>query len=537
VIASSEEKAALLQQMATSYTAGLPPAKCARITIVRKASGAAEAALARGWNPSVDGPQPDVWSPAATTWSSLLTQHLSERSAANLVPDNLPSLCESPLVIGMPQPMAKALGWSQRPIGWSDIFQLAAGSGGWGRVGNPDWGAFRLGKTNPLISTSGLHALIATYAAASGTPAPLSAATLDRPEVVSSVKTIEATVVHYGNSASSFLLNLRAADDQNEALKYVSAVALEEKEVWDYNQGNLADGKHLPPKIPLLALYPSEGTLLADHPYIVLQSAWVSQTKRALAEDFLRFLQADAQQLRFLAAGFRDQHGNPGSAISPANGLLPQEPRAFVRSPAASVVAKIQGSWPSLRKRARVLVLIDLSSSAGGTPRSQISQAITDALGGLGDDDSVGLWVMPGASSQAGYQQLVPVGALAQNRAALQGAIGGVPTASGGPALYRTLRAGLAAMTGAADPSRINAIVLVSCGANQDPTDTDLNGLLRELETQSQAVWVRVFTVACQQQPNGGTLDQIGRASRGGTSTLTPPGGIRQAILDVLSNF
>jgi Ca-activated chloride channel family protein len=145
------------------------------------------------------------------------------------------------------------------------------------------------------------------------------------------VRGVESAVEHYGDSVSTFLLNLQAADDANRALSYVSAVAMEEKEVMDYNKGNpLADptraGDHAAPRVPLVAIYPREGTIAADHPFVILRAAWVTNAKLRAAQAFLSFLHAPAQQLRFQAAGFRDQSGRPGPEISLSNGLQPERP-------------------------------------------------------------------------------------------------------------------------------------------------------------------------------------------------------------------
>src|SRR5260370_76192 len=76
----------------------------------------------------------------------------------------------TPLVIAMPAPMAQALGYPQKAIGWSDILSLAKDQTGWSSLGHPEFGPFKLGKTNPNFSTSGLNALIAqTYAASNKT--------------------------------------------------------------------------------------------------------------------------------------------------------------------------------------------------------------------------------------------------------------------------------------------------------------------------------------------------------------------------------
>src|SRR3546814_2992528 len=80
----------------------------------------------------------------------------------------------TPLVIAMPRPMAEALGWPDEPLGFADILALGKDQAGWGAYDHPEWGAFRLGKTNPNFSTSGLSALVAqAYAAHGKTSGPL----------------------------------------------------------------------------------------------------------------------------------------------------------------------------------------------------------------------------------------------------------------------------------------------------------------------------------------------------------------------------
>ena len=79
----------------------------------------------------------------------------------------------TPLVIAMPKPMADALGYPATPIGYADILRLANDPQGWGAYGHPEWGPFRLGKTNPNFSTSALSSTIAQYYAATGKTADL----------------------------------------------------------------------------------------------------------------------------------------------------------------------------------------------------------------------------------------------------------------------------------------------------------------------------------------------------------------------------
>src|SRR5439155_13655141 len=142
-------------------------------------------------------------------WVGLLKQKTAAGDKGNLIPDGkIPSIAQSPLVIAMPRPMAEAMGWPGKQIGWSDIDALATNAAGWGAVGHPEWGAFKLGKTNPHFSTSGLNATIAAYYAATGRSSDLTEADIADAKVTTFVKGVESAVVHYGDISLTFLANL-----------------------------------------------------------------------------------------------------------------------------------------------------------------------------------------------------------------------------------------------------------------------------------------------------------------------------------------
>jgi Ca-activated chloride channel family protein len=143
--------------------------RCVVVRPQQMSSGAATDALASGWDEATDGPRPVVWAPAASTWGAVLNQRLAERGQPPMATSGEPFMV-TPLVIAMPEPMARALGWPDTPIGWADLFALATSPTGWAARGHPEWGAFKLGKTNPHFSTSGLATLIAqAYAATAKT--------------------------------------------------------------------------------------------------------------------------------------------------------------------------------------------------------------------------------------------------------------------------------------------------------------------------------------------------------------------------------
>lgn len=547
-VTASSEKAALVTQISEDFTdsGAQVEGRCVVADVTSKSSGATMEALARGWNERIDGPRPDVWTPAGSTWVVLLQQRTAATDNPDLVPDDVPNIAYSPLVIAMPKPMAEALGWPQAKLGWSDLFDLAQDPTGWGAYGHPEWGAFKLGKTNPNYSTSGLNSLVGTYFAATGLSSDLSIKRIEEPQVQDFVQGVESAVVHYGDISLTFLANLQRADDRGEGLSYVSAVAIEEKSVWDYNQGNPEGdpetlGDHAKPSVPLVAVYPDDGTLVSDHPWVRLTAPWVDDSKRAAADAFLAFLQAPEQQRRFQQFAFRDYQGTPGPLITPTNGLLPEQPTQVLAPPAPAVLDRIQRSWSDLRKRARVLLVIDVSGSMGepvpdsGASKLELAKdAAIDSLKLFAPDDEVGLWVFTtDMAGGADYAELIPIGAVGPRLGEFRSQIRGLTPLNGTP-LYTAIGASVQEMRRGLDPDRINGVVVLTDGRNEDTRNNDLDGLLADLDSE---LAVRVFPIAYGEDADLDTLTKIAEASRATVYDASDPSTISKVFISVISNF
>lgn len=547
-LTASSEKAALLTQIAKDWNGTKVDGQCAQVSVVSKASGGAAEALARGWNEAVDGPRPDVWSPAASSWTQLLRQRTTAADKPDLIgADRLPSIANTPLVIAMPKPMAVALGWPKKALGWGDVYKLAQDKAGWKSVGQP-YGAFTLGKTNPNFSTSGLNATIGTYVAATGTSSDLTLANLQDPKVQAYAKAVESAVVHYGDTTLTFLSNLQKADDHGQGLSYISAVAVEEKSVWDYNQGNPTGdpttlGKHAKPHTPLVAIYPKEGTLLSDSPYAVLKADWVTDKVRAAAAAFLKELQGKKAQQRFADAAFRDSSDRPGDLITQDNGLLPHQPTLVLSPPAPKVLAQVEALWNAQRKPARVLLVIDTSGSMGddaGNGSSKLDTAKRAALRALdqfGPNDDVALWSF---STRLGddpepYRALVPFRTIGANKSALRAAISGL-SPQGGTALYTSAGAAYDSMAGQVSSASISAVVFLTDGRNED-TNNDLGALIQKLSPEDTSKSVRFFPIGYGRDADLPTLTRIAEAARGAAYNASDPASIDKVFTSVLSNF
>ena len=563
-MAISPEKLTLLTELAAAFNkdkklyafTGTDSKKGrAFIRVQRKASGAAASALIDGWDEASEGPRPVVWSPAASSWGAVVNQRLADAGKPAIANNAVPFML-TPLVIAMPRPMAAALGYPKTPVGFSDILQLAQDPTGWGSKGHPEWGPFKLGKTNPNFSTSGLSATIAQYYAAVGKQRGLSLEDLAQPKVAEFSKAVESSVVHYGDTTLTFLNNWYRADQRGNPLGYVSAAAVEEKSVIDYNRGD-PDGVVSPgetprkPRIPLVAIYPKDGTLFSDNPLIILDADWVSDDQKTAAKLFSDYVQLPDNQRKVLEFGFRP--GNAAVAVGPpiisANGVDPDQPTTALQVPEPKVLTKVLDLWAEQRKGARVLLVIDVSGSMGeqaskdgGETKLDLAQrAAIAALGEFKADDLVGLRVFSSGIGPDGSDtiDLVPIGPIGQNRELMATKIRDLVPTNGTP-LYVTTEAAVADMKAQLDPTRINAVVLLTDGKNDDNTNNDETALLSSLRKGSEGQTtspVRVFPIAYGSDADVDLLGRIAEATNANVYVASDPRTIEKVFLAVVSNF
>jgi Ca-activated chloride channel homolog len=558
-LVASPEKAQLMKELAIDYMSGgrRVGGRCIKVVVSSKSSGEAMAALARGWRKSIDGPRPDVWSPASSAWVRLLQQRTTNTNHASLkrLPKDPPSIAATPLVVAMPRPMAEALGWPSKQLGWADLLRLSRNRQGWGEFGHPEWGAFKFGKTNPNFSTSGLNAAIGAFFAATGRTSDLTVRDVADPRVRAFVAAVEQSVVHYGDTTLTFLSNLQRADDRGAGLSYISAVAVEEKSVWDYNQGNPSGdpamlGKHPKPHVPLVAINPREGTMLSDNPYVVLAAPWVDGAKRKAAADFLAYLRSGSAQERFEQSAFRNYLVRPGPLITEANGLLPGQQVTLLSPPAPAVIDRILTSWAELRKPANILLVMDVSGSmedpvggAGQTKLDLAKQAAINSLSQLASNDQVGLWIFSTKlNGKADYRELVPIGPMdaqvkgTQRRALIKAEVKGL-SSQGDTGLYDTALAGYKFVKDQQNPGAINAVVLLTDGVNDDDNGITLNRLLKGLSTGQSDGPVRMFTIAYGSDADIKVLQRIAQTTNGASYDSSDPSSINQVFTTVISNF
>lgn len=450
---------------------------------INKSSGAARTEIKNGTL------QVTVWSPSASTWLEVLKQ---ETGNQNVAVSNKP-LVLTPVVIAMWKPMAEAMGWPNKPIGWKDILDLTNDPQGWGRFGHPEWGRFSWGHTDPEISTTALSTLIAEFYAATGKRDGLTVADVQSEEATRFIRELGRSIKHYGYNTLIFSENMKKF-----GMSYISAFPMEEITLIDFNKFN-------PPPTPLVAIYPAEGTFWHDNPFIIMASATADE--QAAAERFYEFLLTEESQRAAMSFGFRPANPNVPltDPISPAFGADPQGVQTVLAVPSAEVIVAVKNSWALNRKRADILLVVDTSGSMEGEKLTMVKAGIETFLMRILPEDRVGLITFDSTARLA-----VSMAPLNDNRIALQTAVQEM-RAAGRTALFDALALGKQVLDELppVEDDRIRAIVLLSDGA-----DNSSRASLDEIRNLFDESGISIFPVAYGSDADRQVLDSIADFSR-----------------------
>jgi Ca-activated chloride channel homolog len=459
---------------------------------INASSGDAETRIARGQF------KPVAWSPASSLWGRLLNFEADRPSTA----DEAPSIVRTPLVIAMWEPMARALGYPRKRLGFADVLRLSTSGKGWADFGRPEFGAFKLVHTNPDFSTSGLSAVVAEYYAALGKKEGLTERDIANEKARKRVRDIERSIVHYGDTTLFIAEQLK-----KEGPGYASAVAMEEVTLLDFNRTRGDRDK-------LIAIYPEEGTFDSDSPFFTLDAPWVSAQQKEGAKAFQAYL-ADAITPAVAAkSGFRpaDRETAPVAPITTANGADPKQPERVLQLPEPRVLAGIKNAWRRDRKPANILLVLDTSGSMNDEDRLERAKAGLDVFfRNVEPQDSVGLTIF-----SEKVQPLVAPAPLSQSGNELRARVRDL-IAEGGTAFYDATIEAFDTVREQRATDRINAVVLLTDGEDTD-SQQSADEVVQHLEGQGDSDnRVRVFTIAYSSGASGARaeLKRIAAASGG----------------------
>lgn len=454
--------------------------------------------------------QPHLISPASGAFIKLGNAQSQSKTGKELI-GSTENLVLSPVVIAMWKPMAEALGWPGKPIGWSEILSLASNPKGWQAYGYPQWGQFKFGHTHPQYSNSGLISLFAEVYAATGKTAGLTVAGVQKPHTAEFVQGIERSVVHYGSSTGFFGRKMFASGPE-----YLSAAVLYESMVVE----SYADADKL--AFPVVAIYPKEGTFWSDHPVGIVERDWVTPAHREAAKVYIQYLLARPQQERALTYGFR-----PGSVdvplaapIDQAHGVDPKEPKTTLEVPPVPVMDAILKLFEQKKKAANVVLVLDTSGSMNDDRKIQNArEGAKQLISLLSPEDQLSL--VPFSTKISWASTDVPVSSGRDNLLRTIDSL----YAQGGTALYDAIDQGyqhlLQEQKQDGRNDRILSVVVLTDGADTE-SNLKLNELMERIQYNGENRPIHVFTIAYGNDARKDILKRIADATQANSYVGTP---------------
>jgi len=288
------------------------------------------------------------------------------------------------------------------------------------------------------------------------------------------------------------------------------------------------------PGSTLTAAYPSEAPTWMDYPFTVLANA--NPAERDAAARLLVALQEPDGQAALAAGGFRTADGRlPGDRL--VDGRIERNlstPVPLAQSAASDAALQ---RWATATRSGRVEVLIDVSGSMNAVvPRlgkTRLAVTLDAAARGLTlfePTTTLGLWTFANRlDGDRDYRQIVPVTP--------------VPQLLSGPGLetLRSIRAVKGGYTGLYDsvlglyeearrnwePGKLNVVVVLTDGDNDDPAGIGRDELLRRLAADADpARPVPVIGLAIGPDVDPRPLEDIARATGGRSFVVADPARI-----------
>lgn len=503
VVQAAPNLAVPVNRIAVDWAATNPTVhgKCIQVELSSDAVDQQERSLANG-----DAATTAIWLPDSTTWAQRLTVDRRTAVGPQLGITVHPSIASSPLVaVASP----------------SQAATLTA------KLADPDYDPLATAVIpEPIHNAEGLLDLLSEAPAAATAQLTAAQATINRLLTVSK-SALELPLNGFdqlagGGSGAPFVASEQAVITANQQHGDVVAVAL----------------------------YPTKPTLGLDFPVVRLSHAGDDPDLAQAADQFEQQLRTASARSRYSDAGLRTPDGTPVPKLGPANGVTADlVPPAT--APTTTQTLNIVRLWNAAVADSNTLAVIDLSGSMAdpaGNGQSKVAVATAaahQAIAFFPNTSALGLWVF--SSDQGGqvpWLQLVPLAALGDQvgtgtqRQALQAADQSMPArVHGGTALYDTVLASYQQVKAAFDPSKVNSVVLMTDGRNEDTRSTrTLGQLLGELKAAADPSRpIKIITIGIGSGADAAALTQISDATGGKYYPVQNAADISGVFLDALA--
>ncbi|GAA1948286.1 VWA domain-containing protein [Agromyces allii] len=252
---------------------------------------------------------------------------------------------------------------------------------------------------------------------------------------------------------------------------------------------------------------------------------------------------ATASYDRLTAAGFRTALG---AGKIDTLGIAPEGPAAQVLPVDSATALTLLRTWGVLSLRARYLSVIDVSGSMeepaeNGLRRIDIfQQAAMNAVSKFSGEVDLGVWAFSTMrNGDLDYEELAAIAPLgdAAHTQQIAGIIQSLPGRLGGATgLYDTVLAAVGRVREGYDPEKVNAVLLITDGKNEDENGIDLDTLISELakgEEGSQPV--PVIMIGFGPDTDLEAMQKIAKVTKGGAYSASKPEDLGIVLVDALS--
>lgn len=472
--------------------------------------------------------QPTVWSPGEMAWVDQLAERWGRSHPDPISQSACAPTVLTPVGLAMWRPMAEALGWPEKPISMAQLVALANDPQGWASLGHPEWGRLRLGHTHPQYSSAGLLFLASVIYATTGKTEDIAAADIYSAEVESALRTLAGNTAKYGMVTTDLLTSMAR---NGPAFLHVTS-AFEEGTV----RFNLEHPSEL--RWPLAFVFPQEGTFWSDHPYCILDaSGWVTPEQAEAARMFLDHLTSAPVQAtagRFAVRPL-DTSRAPGGVLTQANGTDPGASPATVPAfaiPSPVVSEAIIDQFLQTKRKATVVLALDISGSMKGEPIKTATEATAEFLTRLDPADRVALLAFNGE-----VKVLTPISKVADVAETLRNQVLSLP-ADGGTNLNGAVCRGAAmlaeaqAADRAAGENRLYGLVVLSDGEDTAGEISETRMFATCLGVGAEHEGAKVFAIGFGAQSDGAVLQRLASETQGGMFSADTA-SIRSAYLKI----
>ena len=304
------------------------------------------------------------------------------------------------------------------------------------------------------------------------------------------------------------------------------------------SEADLIDHNRLYPDHRMVSVTPSEGTPAFEFSLVNVATDPV----RDQAVELLRaYLMTPTAAKIFAAYGIR-------STAAPVTMPTPRGSVGEVRigdTPDADAVTAATDVWQSATTDFSLLSVFDVSGSmkdkVGDTTRVAITQdAAGIALAALPRTTKLGLWVFSTGIGGDGtdYRELAPIGRLDDDshRALVATAAATLSkNVGGGTGLYDTIWAAYQKAKEQYDPDRVNAVVILTDGRNEDPNGISLEQLkanLRAASDPDRPIAITTIGIGPDVDPNA--LSQISKMTFSEFYAAPSPGDMTTVLARAL---